>query len=136
MITVIKEPSVIWYKDRDFPEIKSSNSDIVAVIEDPNQLKRVLEEHNDLVYQLDACFADIKALTRFMDDNKKLRSTLTLALGVVEAAKKVDDAFSNPASPLSQPLCDLANALYAFDQLNTSGVSGTLPVSNGGDSKP
>ena len=37
-----------YYKDRNFPEIKVSNSDIVAVIEDPKQLKRVIDEHNEL----------------------------------------------------------------------------------------
>lgn len=80
MSTVIKEPSVVWYKDRDFPEVKSSNSDIVAVIEDPKQLERVIEEHNDLLGQLEACFADIKALTRLFDQNKRLYNHLSIAL--------------------------------------------------------
>lgn len=40
---------VHWYKDRDFPEIKSSNSDIVAVVENPKQLDRIIREHNKLV---------------------------------------------------------------------------------------
>lgn len=35
-----------WYKDRDFPEVKVSNADIVAVIENPKQLQRVIDEHN------------------------------------------------------------------------------------------
>lgn len=35
-----------WYKDRDFPEVKASNSDIVAVIENPDQLRRVIDEYN------------------------------------------------------------------------------------------
>lgn len=38
----------MWYKDRDFPEVKSSNSDIVAVIEDQRQLDRVINDHNAL----------------------------------------------------------------------------------------
>jgi hypothetical protein len=38
-----------WYKDRDFPEIKNSNSDIIAVITDPKQLERVIQEQNELV---------------------------------------------------------------------------------------
>ncbi len=38
-----------YYKDRDFPEVKVSNADIVAVIKNPNQLQRVIEEHNTLV---------------------------------------------------------------------------------------
>jgi hypothetical protein len=38
-----------WYKDRDFPEVKASNDDIVAVIEDPKQLERVIKDQNALV---------------------------------------------------------------------------------------
>ena len=38
-----------WYKDRDFPEVKNSNADIVAVILNPNQLDRVIDEQNALV---------------------------------------------------------------------------------------
>lgn len=39
----------MWYKDRDFPEVKASNSDIVAVIENPAQLERVIREYNQLL---------------------------------------------------------------------------------------
>lgn len=38
-----------WYKDRDFPEVKASNADIIAVIERPNELQRVIDDHNSLV---------------------------------------------------------------------------------------
>jgi len=38
-----------WYRDRDFPEVKASNSDIIAVIMNPNQLNRVIDEQNALV---------------------------------------------------------------------------------------
>ena len=38
-----------WYKDRDFPEVKASNADIVAVIERPKELARVIKEHNELI---------------------------------------------------------------------------------------
>lgn len=51
----IGEPNLdlrTWYKDRDFPEIKVSNSDIVAIIENENHLKRVIDEHNALVIEL------------------------------------------------------------------------------------
>lgn len=38
-----------WYKDRDFPEVKESNADIIAVIENPKQLQRVIDTHNQLL---------------------------------------------------------------------------------------
>jgi hypothetical protein len=41
-----------WYKDRDFPEVKASNADIVAVIRNPKQLQRVIDEYNNLEAQL------------------------------------------------------------------------------------
>lgn len=41
-----------WYKDRDFPEIKASNADVVAVIKDPKQLERVIRDYNELHAQL------------------------------------------------------------------------------------
>lgn len=37
---------VVWYKDRDFPEIKISNAEIVAVVEDKIQLQKIIDEHN------------------------------------------------------------------------------------------
>lgn len=43
-----------WYKDRDFPEVKTSNSDIVAVILNPKELERVIYEYNKLEDQRDA----------------------------------------------------------------------------------
>lgn len=42
-----------WYKDRDFPEVKQSNADIVAVIENPKQLERVILEYNCIERQRD-----------------------------------------------------------------------------------
>jgi cell fate (sporulation/competence/biofilm development) regulator YlbF (YheA/YmcA/DUF963 family) len=41
-----------WYKDRDFPEVKISNSDILAVIERPKELERVIQLQNELVDKL------------------------------------------------------------------------------------
>src|ERR1700676_1787405 len=41
-----------YYKDRDFPEVKLSNSDIVAAIPNPKQLQRIIAEQNDLIDQL------------------------------------------------------------------------------------
>ena len=41
-----------WYEDRDFPEIKSSNADIVAVVIDKKDRTRIIEEHNTLVEDL------------------------------------------------------------------------------------
>lgn len=37
-----------YYKDRDFPEVKTSNSDIVAVIPNPDHLERVIRDYNEL----------------------------------------------------------------------------------------
>lgn len=42
-----------YYKDRDFPEVKISNAEIVAVIPDLKQLERVIREHNGLLDQID-----------------------------------------------------------------------------------
>lgn len=54
-----------WYKDRDFTEVKASNADIIAVIENPKQLQRVIDEYNKLEDMwlesrsaLSACMAD------------------------------------------------------------------------------
>jgi len=38
-----------WYRDRDFPEIKVSNSDILAVVPDPQQLQRLIDHHNGVL---------------------------------------------------------------------------------------
>lgn len=41
-----------YYKDRDFSEVKISNADIVAVIQNPKQLQRVIDEHNVLIDEI------------------------------------------------------------------------------------
>lgn len=41
-----------WYKDRDFPEVKISNADILAVIMDQKQLERVIKLQNELMDEL------------------------------------------------------------------------------------
>ena len=41
-----------WYKDRDFPEVKSGNDDVIAVISDLNQLTRIIDSHNLLLEKL------------------------------------------------------------------------------------
>ena len=51
-----------WYKDRDFPEVKSSNSDIIAVIEYPKQLERVISEHNALVDRIWELEAELRIM--------------------------------------------------------------------------
>lgn len=38
-----------YYKDRDFPEIKVSNAEIVAVVPNLQQLQRLIIEHNILL---------------------------------------------------------------------------------------
>lgn len=35
-----------WYKDRDFPEIKVSNAEILAVVPNPKHLHSLVEIHN------------------------------------------------------------------------------------------
>lgn len=44
---------MIWFKDRDFPEVKRSvlgePSEILAHVPDPKQLERIIEVHNDSV---------------------------------------------------------------------------------------
>jgi len=41
-----------WYKDRYFPEIKVSNSDILAVVPDPQHLQRLIDHHNEVLQEL------------------------------------------------------------------------------------
>lgn len=52
-----------WYKDRDFPEVKSGNDDIVAVIQDPLQLERVINSHNKVLSELELAKVRIKVLS-------------------------------------------------------------------------
>lgn len=92
-----------WYKDRDFPEVKSSNADIVAIIEKPEQLQRVIDEHNDLVESIFNYQSEIrgwkngyknlldihdKTLTDRNNELKILRSHLLSALGVVGVCRE------------------------------------------------
>lgn len=37
-----------WYKAHDLPEIRAENSGIIAVVESPEQLLDLIEEHNEL----------------------------------------------------------------------------------------
>lgn len=62
-----------WYKDRDFPEVKTSNSDIVAVIENPKQLGRVINDYNALRSELAIAKAELAAER---DKLAKLREAL------------------------------------------------------------
>lgn len=48
-----------WYEDRDFPEIKASNDDIIAVVPDPDQRKRLVEMHNLILLELDQTVEDL-----------------------------------------------------------------------------
>lgn len=60
-----------YYKDRDFPEIKTSNSDIVAVIERPKELARVINEHNALIDRLIDQDFEIARLLKFKEAFEK-----------------------------------------------------------------
>jgi len=51
-----------WYKDRDFPEIKSGNDDVVAVIENPKQLDRIILSQQKLLALLNDAFVTISDL--------------------------------------------------------------------------
>ena len=51
-----------WYLDRDFPEIKSGNDDVVAVIENVKQRDRVLASQHKLLGLLNDAFVIISDL--------------------------------------------------------------------------
>lgn len=53
-----------WYKDRDFPEVKLSNADILAVIERPKELERVIQLQNELVDKLWLAEAQVDILKK------------------------------------------------------------------------
>jgi hypothetical protein len=41
-----------WYEDRDFPEIKASNADVLAVVVDMRERYRLIEIHNAVLWTL------------------------------------------------------------------------------------
>lgn len=53
-----------WYKDRDFPEIKmeryNAPPEIIAVIENPEQIKRAIDEYNSLEEDLNYAENDLE----------------------------------------------------------------------------
>ena len=53
-----------WYLDRDFPEIKSGNDDVVAVIENVKQRDRVLASQHKLLGLLNDAFVVISDLEK------------------------------------------------------------------------
>lgn len=55
-----------WYKDRDFPEIKTGNDDIVAVVTDVAGRDRLIIEHNALIQKVRALAVE----------NEKFKETL------------------------------------------------------------
>jgi hypothetical protein len=88
-----------WYKDRDFPEVKVSNADIIAVIENPKQLQRVIDEHNavlDRIWELEKEVTDIRNYHDSKDqlwrkavvERSELKSKLDKA---AEALEKISD---------------------------------------------
>lgn len=57
-----------WYKDRDFPEVKTSNSDIVAVVENPKQLQRLIDDHNEAMEKLQEYYFENKRLVEELNN--------------------------------------------------------------------
>lgn len=60
----------VWYKDRDFPEIKrgvyNSSADILAVVPDEKQLLNLVNEHNAVVLSwAEASYSISKAIVAF-----------------------------------------------------------------------
>lgn len=53
-----------WYKDRDFPEVKASNSDVVAVIGSPKELQRVIDDYNKLEAERDELYDLVRDVAR------------------------------------------------------------------------
>lgn len=59
---------MIYFKDRDFPEVKTSNSDIVAHIPDPKQLKRVVDDYNAVERKYCDASRQVKRLLQALKD--------------------------------------------------------------------
>jgi hypothetical protein len=81
----------VWYKDRDFPEIKGGvmgcSAEIIAVVPDLKQLQVLVEEHNDAVLQLAEANFD---LTKSRDELAKLqRENERLKADIREAATTI-----------------------------------------------
>lgn len=68
---------VPWYKDRDFPEIKSGNDDVVAVIQDPDQLERVIDSHNELLHSRNRYKDNYFKFAEFRFESRHFPSILT-----------------------------------------------------------
>lgn len=88
-----------WYKDRDFPEIKmeryNAPPEIIAVIENPEQIKRAIDEYNSLEEDLNYAEKDLRenrnynyslSLTwqKSVVDRAELKSKLAKAITVLE----------------------------------------------------
>jgi hypothetical protein len=56
-----------WYEDRDFPEIKASNADVLAVVLNPKERKRLIELHNASLATIDSKDRQILALMKAQD---------------------------------------------------------------------
>lgn len=95
----------MWYKDRDFPEVKASNSDIVAVIPSVKQLMRVISEYNTVENRNHELY----------DENLDLRTTLRLAMRCLEAHNKwhiTNDQYEGyPESELSETTDEVLSEL-------------------------
>jgi len=62
-----------WYKDRDFPEIKTSNADILAVVERPKDLQRLIDEHNAVLnelHTLQSLYGHFRGILKMLSDKE------------------------------------------------------------------
>jgi hypothetical protein len=63
-----------WYEDRSFPEVKSGNDDVVAVISDKSQLRRIIDSHNMLLDAYNEHKEQLrKAVNRCADLNERIQ---------------------------------------------------------------
>lgn len=67
-----------YYKDEDFPEIRLSSTDIVAIIPNPKELQRIILEQNDLIDRLVSKDEEIEHLRiriKVLESNKPAWAT-------------------------------------------------------------
>lgn len=108
---------VPWYKDRDFPEIKSGNDDVVAVVENPAQRARLLDAHNNLLTQI----AEYKRLNSEMQaevtELKTKNAKLQHDLRIETELRKDADALASKWIDLQEML--LVNSLTVQTEAET-----------------
>ena len=82
-----------WYKDRDFPEVKSGNDSIIATVTKPEELLELVLIHNELLDELDTKDREIsrlKFLLEALEENNsrnyKYFDSMQTRLHIMEAA--------------------------------------------------